>query len=210
MKKIIILLLMLALCISLFAACAEEAKDIGDTLSKTVSGNEESIGGDTPDETSDTVVFDPTPRDLEYTAHIYDESYGFKYIRSLEYYDSESCILVIDSYDICKQVLDLQKNVDEQYSETVAFLKSLDKSYFNSKTILLIDAEVPTSGYSYEVANVRADADGVTAECVEIYPVGPFVNTAIGYFIIAIELDKSDILGCESFNAEVDVIYPAA
>ncbi len=159
----------------------------------------------------ETVQYDPTPRELEYTAHISDESsYGFEYISSLEDYDSETCILVIDSYDICKKVLDLQKNVDEKYSETVTFLKSLDKSYFNSKTILLIDAQVPTSGYSFDVSNVRADVDGVTVECIKNYPIGPFVNQALGYFIIAIELDKSDILGCDSFNAEFEVIYPAA
>ncbi len=205
MKRTFILILSLLMLISLFSACAEETNKIESDISNTDESDTSIVTSSEITDMSDQ--YDPTPRDLEYTAHISNEtSYGFQRISSLEDYDSESCILVIDSYDICKQVLDLQKNVNEIYSETVTFLKSLDKSYFNSKTILLIDAEVPSSGYSFYVLNVRADADGVTAEYAEILPAGPFVNTEIGYHIIAIEINKSDILGCNSFNAEAETV----
>ncbi len=204
MKRIIILILSVLMLISLFAACSDEKNDGDDTSSKSVSDSEESVGDSFSGETSENVVFDPTPRELEYSYKLLnvkvmpDEMRGYT-VLSIEKFKPLIIASRDDLYELIEWMGD--NNAD---SDAAMYFNALPDNYFDEKTLLVTDY----TDFAYNersVSSVYANENGVTviystvfngSELIEVDPVPDFM---------VVELLKKDILGCESFNAIADI-----
>ena len=105
--------------------------------------------------------------------------------------------VVIDSVDDISLFIELLEFGDS----VTEFFEGLDEDYFEKKLLLFNDITAPMSGYDFAVRAVSADENGVTVKL--IYTHAEMGNCVVVPGVVAVEIDKSDILGCESFGAEI-------
>lgn len=206
MKKALLLILALVMCVTFFASCAEGIVENSSGVSETESSDSETSKDEISNEESslEEIVFDETPRDIEFVEH--SLSVGFKYGSSenesfakthiIGRGDSRFDTFVLDSEDKIEPFLSALDS-PERAKE---FFESLPEDFFERKLLLINDFLTPMTGYRGRVRRVRADEDGVTIEYV--YTHGEMGSDVVIPCIFLTEIDKADVAGCESFGAE--------
>lgn len=206
MKKALLLILALVMCVTFFASCAEGTVENSSGVSETESNDSETSKDEmsTGESSLEEVVFDETPRDIEFVEH--SLSVGFKYGSSenegfakthiIGRGDSRFDTFVLDSEDKIEPFLSAL-----EYPERAEdFFESLPEDFFERKLLLINDFLTPMTGYRGRVRRVRADEDGVTLEFV--YTHGEMGSDVVIPCVFLTEIDKADVAGCESFGAE--------
>lgn len=191
----------LLLCALLLVSCAENALQNSSSIADT--SQTESLGGEQSEGSSEAVVYDTTPRELEFVDYYFGDSFEYseenaKYSAIMQRNEDGSMgTVVIDSADDISLFIELLEFGDS----VTEFFEGLDEDYFEKKLLLFNDITAPMSGYDFAVRAVSADENGVTVKL--IYTHAEMGNDVVVPGVVAVEIDKSDILGCESFGAEI-------
>ncbi|MBR6562773.1 MAG: hypothetical protein IKK70_02415 [Clostridia bacterium] len=204
-KKGLSLLLCIVMLLVSLASCKEEANESPDAsgIDSTVESGDasESVASEAE------LVFDTTPRSIDFTTH-YFYAY-FKYYENDNYEELAKSHVITRDEGVSKLstiVLESEEDVSklaEEFENRESFdemISKLPEGFFDEKLLLVNDFTAGCLGYDRAVRNVRVDENGVTVEFIYACPeVG---DTMVDSLFTAIEIDKRDVYGHEDFSAE--------
>ncbi|MBO5767569.1 MAG: hypothetical protein J6R49_03490 [Clostridia bacterium] len=192
------------LCLLLLVSCATEPTSDDSSINESVIFESSEAESDNS-LSEESAVFDKTPREIEFIEHVFPASlkYGDEYSQYsiLRKEDGRFGTIVIDSRDDIAAFTEML----EYSNQTPEFFESLPEDFFEEKLLLLNDITAPMTGYNIAVRSVRADEDGVTVEYIYTHAEEGGMTVVPG--ICAVEIDRADVAGCESFAAESEFVH---
>lgn len=204
-KKCLSLLLCIVMLLAALASCKESASESSDASGIDSAAESGEVSESVASE--EELVFDTTPRSIDFTTH-YFYAY-FKYYDNDNYDELAKCGVITHdegtsrlSTIVLESEADVSKLADE-FEDRESFdemISKLPEGFFDEKLLLVNDFTAGCLGYDRAIRNVRVDENGVTVEF--IYSCPEVGADMVDSLFTAVEIDRRDVYGHESFSAE--------
>lgn len=195
MRRNIVYLVLIALLIGVFSACANDPEDASSLMSSEESSENVS---ETVSETTENV------KDVNFDFYCFDDMSALASddaifnIGCAKKTENGETIFVFNSKE---DIANFIPGIPHSCLNVIEYLNDFSDSYFEEKTIFVSIFFNPTDGYMYELESVVKENETLNFEYT--YKLQrEVVNCAITEYYCIVEVPKNEIDGCEKYIVE--------